>query len=304
MSPGEAGARRPTWPATGSPPRRVVDAHVHYWEKGAPGLDWPMIEPGFAWPLHRFDHDGRYGPAEHRAEDPGIPVTKVVHVQAAEAADPVAETVWLQRMADADPNGWPNAIVGAADLSAPDAAAVLDRQVAHANFRGVRDVTLTDHLEDPALDAGLAEMARLGLLCDTMVRLPRFEALGAAADRHRDVVFVLGHGGTPMERTPDFLARWREGLARLARRPNIVCKISGFGMGDNDWTVATLTPVVRGCTEAFGPDRCIINGNWPVDKLYSTYGELYGAFDLITADLSEAERDALFAGNAERVYRI
>jgi predicted TIM-barrel fold metal-dependent hydrolase len=233
-----------------------------------------------------------------------VPITKVVHVQAAAAADPVTETAWLQQMADADRDGWPNGIVGAANLSAPDAAAVLARQVEHANFRGVRDVTLSDHLEDPALDAGLAELGRLGLVCDTMVRLPRFAALAAAADRHPAVTFVLGHGGTPTERTAEFLHRWREGLQMLATRPNIVCKVSGFGIGDNDWTVQSLAPVVLACVESFGADRCILNGNWPVDKLFSTYDELIGAFDAITAGLSGTERDALFAGVAERVYRI
>ena len=295
---------RPTWPATSTPPRRFVDAHVHYWQKGAPGLDWPMLAPGFLYPLHQFDRNGRYGPDEHRAESPKVPVTKVVHVQAAEAADPVSETEWLQRMAEADPLGWPNAIVGAANLSAPDARAVLERQVAHASFRGVRDVTLTDHLDDRALDAGLDVLAELRLVCDTMVRLPRFAALAAVAGRHRDVTFVLGHGGTPTERTPDFMKRWHDGLALLADAPNIVCKVSGFGIGDNHWTLESLAPVVHGCIEAFGPDRCIINTNWPVDKLFATYDELLGAFDVLTTGYTAPQRDALFAGTAERVYRI
>jgi predicted TIM-barrel fold metal-dependent hydrolase len=295
---------RPTWPATGAAPGRFVDAHVHYWQQGIAGLNWPMLAPGFLYPLHRFDNRGRYGPEENRTESTVVPLTKVVHVQAAEAVDPVTETAWLQSMADADSAGWPNAIVGAACLSAPDVGAALERQVAYANFRGVRDVTLTDHLEDRALDSGLSQMAKLRLVCDTMVRLPRFAALAAAADRHPDVVFVLGHAGTPTERTPEFIHRWRDGLQMLAQRPNIVCKVSGFGIGDNDWTAASLAPLVDACIDSFGTGRCIINGNWPVDKLFSTYDELLGAFDVLTAGLTRAERDALFAANAEHVYRI
>lgn len=295
---------RPTFPATDAPPERFVDAHVHYWQVGVEGLEWPMLAPDFVYPLHRFDRNGRYAVDEHREESAKVPITKVVHVQAAEAPDPVTETAWLQHMADADSDGWPNGIVGAANLSAPDATTVLDRQIAHANFRGVRDVTLTDHLDDPALDRGLDALGRLGLVCDTMVRLPRFDALAGAADRHPAVTFVLGHGGTPVERSAEFLEAWRDGLARLAQRPNIVCKVSGFGIFDNDWTLDSLRPLVLGCIDAFGADRCIFNGNWPVDKLYSTYDELVGAYDAITVDFTAAERDALFAANAERVYRI
>jgi len=44
--------------------------------------------------------------------------------------------------------------------------------------------------------------------------------------------------------------------------------------------------------------------NFPVDKLFSTYADVWQAFDAITADLPEADRDALFRGTAKRVYRL
>ncbi|TML10926.1 MAG: amidohydrolase, partial [Actinobacteria bacterium] len=110
--------------------------------------------------------------------------------------------------------------------------------------------------------------------------------------------------GTPNERTPDFLAQWRAGLTQLAARPNIVCKVSGFALGDKQWTVESLAPVVNACIDIFGVDRCLVASDWPVDKLYSTYGELFAAFATITAGVSATERDALFAGTAERVYRL
>ncbi len=288
----------------GGGPARFVDAHTHFWDRSAPGLRWPMLEPGFRFPLHRFDAHGHYNAADHRVETADVAVTKVVHVQAADVDNPAVETAWLQDMADADAGGWPNAIVGSGSLWAEDALAMLEQHAAHANFRGVRDPALSDHLEDPALDAALGMLGRLGAVCDAMVRLPRFEALAAAADRHPDVIFVLGHGGTPLERTPEFLERWRVGLAVLAARANIVCKLSGFGIGDNDWTLESVAPMVNTCIECFGVDRCLFASNWPVDKLYSTYGELVASFDALTAGLSSAERDALFAGTAERVYRI
>lgn len=295
-------AGRPVWSGTG--PTRFVDAHAHFWDRTEPDLWWPMLEPGFRFPLHRFDAEGHYTAADHRRETDGVAVTKVVHVQAADYHRPEAETQWLQRMADADPQGWPNAIVGSGVLWAPDAPAMLEAHAASPNFRGLRDPSLAEHLDDPGVDAGLASLARLGCVCDAMVRLPRFPELLAVADRHPDVVFVLGHGGMPLERTPEFLAQWRDGLRELARRPNIVCKVSGFGVGDNAWTLASITPMVTACLEAFGVERCLFASNWPVDKLYSTYHELIATFSALTASLSAAERDRLFAGTAEAVYRI
>jgi predicted TIM-barrel fold metal-dependent hydrolase len=44
--------------------------------------------------------------------------------------------------------------------------------------------------------------------------------------------------------------------------------------------------------------------NFPVDGLYSTFGELFEAFDTITTGFDPAERADLFAGTARRFYRI
>ena len=83
-----------------------------------------------------------------------------------------------------------------------------------------------------------------------------------------------------------------------------MCKVSGFALGDKEWTLESLRPMVHDCIDIFGIDRCLFASDWPVDKLYSTYGELFAAFATITAELSAGERDAIFAGTAERVYRL
>jgi predicted TIM-barrel fold metal-dependent hydrolase len=44
--------------------------------------------------------------------------------------------------------------------------------------------------------------------------------------------------------------------------------------------------------------------NWPVDKLFTSYARLVEGYATIVADLSSAERRAVFAATAERVYRI
>ena len=295
---------RPTLSDVTAAPVRYVDAHVHFWDQSEPGIEWPMLEPNFRFPLHQFNESGHYNADDHRRESAGVPVSKVVHVQAAVVDDPTVETAWLQRMADRDPAGWPNGIVGSGDLWRDDSPAMLERHAQYANFRGVRDPTLTDHLDDDAIHDALTVMGRLGAACDVGLRLPRYEAFLAVLDRHPEVTFVLNHGGTPSERSPEFLAQWRTELARLAARPNLVCKVSGFALGDKDWTLESLRPMVHDCIDIFGIDRCLFASDWPVDKLYSTYGELFASFAVITSGLSAGERDAIFAATAERVYRL
>jgi predicted TIM-barrel fold metal-dependent hydrolase len=75
-------------------------------------------------------------------------------------------------------------------------------------------------------------------------------------------------------------------------------------MCDNRWTIDSLRPYVLGCIEAFGVDRCVLGTNWPVDRLYSSYGDVLEAYETITSGLTDAEQTALFSGNAERIFRI
>lgn len=86
--------------------------------------------------------------------------------------------------------------------------------------------------------------------------------------------------------------------------PNIVCKVSGLGMCDNARTVDSFRPWVVSCIEAFGTDRTFFGTNWPVDRLYSSYGDVVDVYAEIIADFSPTVQEALFSKNAERIFRI
>jgi len=58
------------------------------------------------------------------------------------------------------------------------------------------------------------------------------------------------------------------------------------------------------CIEAFGPDRCMFESNFPPDKQSGGYTELWNAFKRITSGASAAEKAAFYSGTAARVYRL
>jgi predicted TIM-barrel fold metal-dependent hydrolase len=93
-------------------------------------------------------------------------------------------------------------------------------------------------------------------------------------------------------------------METVAGAPNAVCKISGLGMCDNRWTVDSLRPWVLTCIEAFGVERSFFGTNWPVDRLYSSYGDVVDAYAEIVAELTPAEQEAVFSANASRIFRI
>ena len=99
--------------------------------------------------------------------------------------------------------------------------------------------------------------------------------------------------------------------------PNVVLKLGGLGMHvfgipwDERPAPPTSTEVaevwsddIRWCIDAFGPQRCMFESNFPVDGLGIGYAVLWNAFKLIAADQSPADKAALFADTACRVYRL
>ena len=65
---------------------------------------------------------------------------------------------------------------------------------------------------------------------------------------------------------------------------------------------SVFRPWIDYALEVFGIDRCFFASNFPVDSTHGTFDDLYSTFDALTAGLDPADRDKLFATNAERVY--
>ncbi len=56
--------------------------------------------------------------------------------------------------------------------------------------------------------------------------------------------------------------------------------------------------------DCFGPDRCMFESNFPVDRFSVSYLVLWNALKKIAARFTPAERDQMFWGTAERVYSL
>ena len=104
--------------------------------------------------------------------------------------------------------------------------------------------------------------------------------------------------------------------ARIGR-PNVVVKLGGLAMRllgydfherpkppSSEEAAAAWRPYIETCVEAFGPDRCMFESNFPPDKGQCSYQVILNAFKRIAAQYSEAEKTALFSGTAARVYRL
>jgi predicted TIM-barrel fold metal-dependent hydrolase len=296
---------------------QVVDPHIHLWDIEALNYPW-LVESAVTFmgpyePLKKI-----YGIGEFLEDVAGIDVLKVVHVDAAhDPADPLAETRWLQSVADgASSRGMPNGIVAYADLSLPDVEALLAAHADYPNVRGIRQ-TLNVHT-DPLYDyvgrhfmrelqwrKGFALLGKYDLSFDLQLYPTQMEEAAALAHEHGDTAIIVNHAGMFVDRsTVEGWRTWRDGMRSLAACPNVRVKLSGFGMIDHRWTVESIRPYVLETIDTFGVNRCMFASNFPVDSLYDTYAEVWYAYAAIVEGATDDEKSALFRTNAERVYRI
>jgi predicted TIM-barrel fold metal-dependent hydrolase len=97
------------------------------------------------------------------------------------------------------------------------------------------------------------------------------------------------------------LAQWRQGMAHLARRPNVVSKLSGLGTFLRRNDPAHIAFVARETLALFGADRCLFGSNFPIEKLWTAYPTLFAAFrDAVPKEA----RAAVFEATARRTYRL
>jgi L-fuconolactonase len=279
----------------------VIDAHHHVWDLSV--RDQPWIDP--AWPIRRdFTLDDLSGPAEAA----GVEATVLVQT----VLDP-AETPEFLALAAGSTHPRVAGVVGWVDLTDPgvaDALAALIAAEGGDRLVGVRHQVQSEDdpqwLCRPAVRNGLRAVAEAGLAYDLLTRPHQLSAAVATARDLPELRFVLDHLSKPPIARGE-LRPWADDLRALAACPNVAAKVSGL-VTEADWrtwTVADLRPYVEVALDAFSPARLMFGSDWPVCLLAAdSYGDVVAAARELTAGLSEAERDDVFAGTAQRWYRL
>ena len=283
-----------------------TDAHVHFFDVREPTLhyDWALPEapPDPILGDHSAIKAQRLWADDFIAQTRMHNVERVIHAECTQGIeDPVEETRWLQAFADR--LSVPHGIVAQASLSAADAKQTLERHSAFANLRGIRDLHNDAYLTD-RWRRGYAHLEELGLVFCHSTGVENMEAARSLAEDHPGITYCVDHAGFPLARDREYFELWRTGMRTIGAAPNAVVKISGLGMVDHNWTVDSIRPWVLECIEAFGTERSFFASNWPVDSLFSGYGDIVDAYAEIISAFPESEQHALLSGNANRIFRL
>ncbi len=276
---------------------RYIDSHMHFWDQEFLG--------GYAWlqevPSIRHRHDPSTLHVEAESDLP----EKIVFVEC--GAPPVAEVAWIEKLAAQEPRI--RAIVAHVTVTeGAKTVAALAEMKRHPLVRSIRhnfQHEAVDACVQPEFVRGVHAVGAAGFNFDLCCFHPQLPHVQELVRQCPEVNFILDHGGKPGIRA-GLTDPWREHIRELAGMPNVVCKLSGLvtEADHQKWTVAELEPYVAHLLATFGSQRILFGGDWPVAKLACGYLRWLNIARDLVADLSTDEQAAIFAGNAERVYRI
>jgi L-fuconolactonase len=318
------------------PQRRIIDPHHHFWRNRLGGdylLEdlWADTSSGHQIEQTVFIECRAFYDKNAQAHWQSLGETRAI-------------TELAHRSQQQDGHAKVNGIVSKVDLTLGEHPELLreiiqaHQQVAGGLLKGIRFAGARDSRpEDLTISlqalpylygrenfrAGLRLLGELGLSYDTWHYHHQNVDFCDLAENVTDTTLVLDHFGTPLGvgiyrgASDAIFEQWQEDIRRLSRCPNVVAKLGGLAMPDNGFgwhtraTPATSDEIVRRqkkyylhTIECFGPERCMFESNFPVDRLSVSYPVIWNAFKKMVEDFSETEKDAMFYRTAARVYRL
>ncbi len=307
----------------------IIDPHHHFWDRrGSRYLLADLVDDT----------------ADHQVQQTVfVECSSMYRTDGPEELRVVGETEFVEAIANASAASRgvraAAAIVGSADLRLGSAvAAVLEaHQEASDRFRGIRHRAAwaePEALERPAagppellLDRdfreGYRRLAGYGMTFEGWVHHPQIPELTDLARAFPETTIIFNHLGGPLGRGPyagrqdEIFDAWRPMVTELASCRNVVAKVGGIQMPVNgfgwenrerppssDELLATNRRWYEHTIEVFGPERCMFESNFPVDRASCSYTVLWNQFKKLSRAYSATERAHLFHDTAARVYRI
>lgn len=279
---------------------RIVDTHVHLWDLSRLRLPWIQKDS----PLAR-----NHLIKDYQTAVDGLNVVKGVYMEV-----------------DVDPKQLNDEADYVIDIcrqgKTPLVAAVIGGRPADDGFRkyveryrnnrfvkGVRQVLHSESAKPgfcmtPAFVRGVQLLGANGLSFDLCMRHGEIGDAIKLVEACKNTRFILDHcGNGPVyakDRNP-----WQRDIERLARLSNVVVKISGIVVQAREkWTADDLAPVINHTLNAFGPDRVMFAGDWPVCTLRATFRQWVEALRTIVCERSAENQRKLFHDNAVRFYGL
>jgi predicted TIM-barrel fold metal-dependent hydrolase len=288
----------------------IVDCNVHLWDQQDNPVFWLTDRTLVRDLIGNYDSlPDVYTLGDYERETAGFPVRGIVWSDAG-AADPVAAAEWVGRQHEE--RGLVTGIVSLGDPAADGFGDLVDRlrriplvrsirvRVAAGSAQGAKqDSTLFDQ---PAVMEHFALMARHGLVATIEATSDQLSVVRRLTRELPELKVVLDHFGWPTDLSDAGRRIHLDRLAELAARPNLATRLDAVGTIFGAWTVEQVRPWLLAIEALFGPDRCMLGSDLPIERLRSGFEPLYRAYDEIFAEHTPHDREMLLRATAEQWY--
>lgn len=277
-----------------------IDSHQHFWDPNKLAYDW--MAPDVLAPIRKVITPADLAPLI-AAKD----VSRTIVVQAIPSAQETRDFLDIAMATD-----FVAGVVGWVDLCAPDVADTIAALKAGPGGEFLVGIRHQIHDEPDAdwprredVKAGVRAVGQAGLVYDLLSRERELAACIDLVAACPDVQFVMNHISKPRISSGE-MEPWGPLMAQLASFDNVACKLSGMITEANwdSWTIDDLRPYATEVLRLFGPDRVMFGSDWPVCNLAGEYGRVFDAAMSIVRDAAPNAVDAVFAGNAARIYKL
>jgi predicted TIM-barrel fold metal-dependent hydrolase len=224
------------------------------------------------------------------------------------AADPVAAAGWVSRQHLE--RGLVARIVSLGDPADGAFGGLVERlrgiplvrsirvRIAAGLVRGAQNESTL--LEQPAVMEHFALMDRHGIMATIEAASDQLGVVTRLARELPHLNIVVDHFGWPTDLSDPGRMIHLDRLAELAGRPNVATRLDAIGTIFGAWTTERVRPWLLATVALFGPDRCMLGSDLPIERLRSGFERLYRAYDEIFAGHARRDREMLLRGTAEQ----
>ena len=286
----------------------IIDTHLHVWDQTRLKYSAFAGSPLFDHPYHVEDYQRDCGALDIEAmvflecyadfwEGGGQYIEEILLVEDEARRDPR-----IKGIVPMAPVEWG---FGALPL-------LEQMQANHPTVKGIRRIVEFDAnpralmLSDNFVE-GVNMLEKFGWHFEINANFSQMDVVREFVPRIPSVPLILDHCGKPGIRS-GALAQYRDDVAALSKHPNLWIKLSDLPVEADhaSWTEAGLRPYIAATLEAFGTERVIFGGDYPILLQATTMTQWVDLLDRAFADLglSQHETRAIYRDNANRFYRL
>lgn len=292
----------------------IIDTHQHLWDLNEFRLPWTDTVPALA---------RSYLTNDYLEATAGLNVVKAIYMEVdVDPAQQTAEADAIIELCQRDDNPTVAAVISGRPADAEGFETYISRFKGSPYIKGVRQVlhgpgAPAGYCLQPSFVRSVQLLGEMGMSFDLCLRPGELSDAVKLVDQCPETQFILDHCGNanfyivagvdqPADGKPHTRQQWMDDIRALAARPNVACKISGIiaSARPDNWTANDLAPTINHCLDAFGPDRVVFGGDWPVCTLGAPYAAWANALKIVIMNRSEDEQRKLLHDNAARIYRV